>query len=365
MTEPLMKSRRNFLKASGIFLGTSLVTACAPEAAKKVAQESNEMVVIEPGPEAKVKIKLGPEQPVGIDLPWSPDTRTSWIPESEGTFNLYFSADKSGYIVNAKSLVDIGGPTEYVKPSREEGKYGVNGYRAPSTVFKDGSGVIWSIEHLEEWQSLGNEGNFTARIALSKSTDDGNSWQDCGVILDGSNSLPAGEKVSGAGQPSAIIIRESGIDMLYMYYTNWNDGADSIRLAKAPLSQIDNPDAWQKLNDDRPVIVPPEGEIYAAIANVSFNTKLGEYLALFETTNGFWLVTSRDGVTWEDYQQITQFPEAANARTHGTEMDSYATLLSFNSDDPLKTTAGGYMVYAKGHFQRDPFMAVSRTFEII
>jgi len=376
MSEPL--SRRDFLKLAGVGIGV-IAYGCAPkpvrqgiENAVKGAQELGPVV---PKPESGIQVRLGEEKDIDTHgLNWVPDTRTSYIKKGDN-FQFYFSAGSNGYVAEGKSLTELGEPRQYLGPDLKQGKYGINGYRAPGTVFDDRKGNIWSVDHLEEWSSVDNGSNFTARIALSQSKDQGNTWTDKGVILDGQAAETAGNKVSGAGQPCAFLKEEDGVNYVFLYYTDWGIGLDSIHLARIPLGQIDNSDAWQKYHQgsfsssgkgglSTPVIKPPEGEIYSALASVSWNNRLQKPIASFETGTGFWLTTSPDGINWNKHQKIADFPEAYDKRKLGSNWFSYPTLLSLNTGNQFITSDKGILIYSKGSYNQSPHQMKIREFNI-
>lgn len=377
MTEPI--SRREFLKLASLGVGV-LAYGCVPKPIRKTVEgikvdNRQELVPIEPNFESEVHIQLGEEKDVDIHgLDWLPDTRTSYI-QKKDNFQFYFSADRNGYIAEGKSLMELGEPKQYLGPDLKQGKYGINCYRAPGTVFDDGKGSIWSVDHSEEWPSADIDSNFTARIALSQSKDRGSTWTNKGVILDGQAAETAGNKVSGAGQPCAFLKEEDGVSYVFLYYTDWGIGPDSIHLARVPLGQIDNPDAWQKYHLgsfsssgkgglSTAVIEPPVGEVYSALASVSWNNRLQKFISSFETGTGFWLASSADGINWRNHQKIADFPEAHDKRTNGSYIFSYPTLLSFDTGDQFVTGNKGVLIYGKGVYSTSSNQMKMREFNI-
>lgn len=358
-------SRRDFLKAAGVGTAATVLAACAPRPVQEAVvsteiPKGTELLPQEPRPESEVQIRFGEEKSVDTHgLEWVPDTRTSYIKTGD-TYQFYFSAGREGFMAEGNGLDKLSQPKKYIGPTLSQGEFGVNCYRAPGVVFDDKNGNLWSLDHSEEWVDGSNGGNFTARIALSQSKDNGDTWTDCGVILDGQAPQKAGDRVSGAGQPSGIVKEVDGVNFLYMYYTDWGIGSDSVHLARVPLGQIDNPDAWQKFNNgsfnsgsrgtSSPVISPPYGEIYSAIPSVSWNEKIGKYIASFEGGTGFWLTTSPDGITWKKYQKIADFPQAYDKVISGSTRFSYPTLLSLDTNDQFVTSSKGVLVYSKGVF---------------
>jgi hypothetical protein len=385
MADRPLLTRREFMRLALVLTGSAVATSCAPlryatspdtRVGYEPDKSQGELTPINPSPELNVQIKLGEEKSADIQgIPWVPDTRTSYITNDNG-IELYFSGDHKGYSVKGRSLTDLDTPEICVQPSFVAGEYGVNCYRAPTTVFDDKYGNRWSLEHLEEWQTHESGNNFTSRIALRQSTDGGKTWTDHGVIIDGQGVKPAGERVTGAGQGAGIIRNVDGVDFLYVYYTDWSDkGPDQIHLARAPLSGLSNPDSWQKYyNGDfvssgrgglsTPVITRPNGETYAAQAGVSWNTKLNKYLTTFETGKGFWVATSFDGLTWESPQQIAYSPQEHDKRTEWVNWFSYPTLISLATGNQFVTDDNGALVYSKGSFSQTPTEMKFREFTI-
>ena len=185
----------------------------------------------------------------------------------------------------------------------------------------------------------------------------------------------SGNKVSGAGQPSAIIKEVDGVNYIYAYYTDWGIGPDSIHLARAPLGQIDNPNAWQKHNNGEfsstgskglstPVIIPQPDEVYVAIPSVSFNNHIGKFIATFEGSSGFWLSTSVDGISWQGHQKIVEFPQAHDKVVSGSSRFSYPTLLSLNTNNQFVTGNTGELIYSRGVYDKSPNQMKVREFNI-
>jgi hypothetical protein len=146
-------------------------------------------------------------------------------------------------------------------------------------------------------------------------------------------------------------------------------------LARVPLGQIDNPDAWQKYHQgsfssngrgglSTPVISPPQGEAYSALVSVSWNNHLQMPIASFETGTGFWLASSPDGINWGGYQKIADFPEAHDKRRDGSNWYSYPTLLSFDTGNQFVTSNKGVLIYSKGLFKQSPHQMEIREFNI-
>lgn len=360
-------SRRDFLKLAWALS----LYACAPRSVKKgfraleghprsVEPDTEmELDVVEPKPESDVQLRLGQEKSINMEgLEWYPDTRTSYIKKGD-SFDFYFSAGREGYVASGSSIESLGSRRKVIEPSLATGKFGIEQYRSPGTVFEDGKGITWSIDHREEWKDEASGTAFTARIGLSKSIDGGKMWTDSGIILDGQAAEVAGTRITGAGQPSAIIGEVNGVPHVYMYYTDWGVGADSIHLARVPLSQIEDPYAWRKNyyggfdsnalgGMSSPVIAPEWGEAYTALPSVSWNDHIGKYLSVFETSTGFNLATSGNGIDWANHQQIAAFPEAHNERKTGSTWYSYPSLLSPDTGDQFVTGNKGILVYSAG-----------------
>jgi hypothetical protein len=282
----------------------------------------------EPPVITNVVFSLGKPYAIHTGLPNTPDTNTTFAVVKDIP-SLVFSADVRGYVAPVTNLspLVLGRPKILIEPGlmRKDGAY--QGYLAPASVVPTKSGPCYLL-HEEYWKTKTNAFPFTAQIDV---------W--CGglstapvTILTGvSNTQFATEnRVTGVGQPCSVVID----DNVYLYFTDWDAGYDTIHVARAPLSDFTNPTAWKKYKDGSfsspgllgasdPVVTPQfEDDDYAASCNVTWNNYLGQYVMLYETRIGVYLVRSSDGITWSAPLPVLKFSSFPGKKV------GYASLIS-------------------------------------
>ena len=372
-------SRREFLKLLGVFGAVGMV-ACTPRPVRNILENpqnvaSKETIdFVDSEAANEIPLKFAGEVEVNLGgLKWTPDTNTSYLNNTDGTHSFFLAAGTESFKLEGKDILHLGDPKKVMSPSLKESQFGFNGYRGIGSVIRDG-GRIWSFDHIEEWPSLDNGDNFTARVGLSLSKDQGDSFEDQGIVIDGKQTLKAGVEISGAGQPCAIVKNEGGVEYVYLYFTEWSKDKHYISLARAPLDHLNDPVSWSKYHngsfctkgiggESSPVILTPEGEVYSSLASVSWNQKLEKYLCVFETGTGFWVASSKDATEWSSGQKIANFPTSHEKRRAGDYWYSYPSLISEEVESGT-TSETGYLVYSKGEYLTEPHQMVTRQFAI-
>lgn len=323
---------------------------------------------------------LGEEESVPMSiLKFVPDGHISKI-EKDGNITLFISAHDKTYLMQGRTLKDTSLLTD------------ANGLPRPilqpelSGFDKDYAGFGQVIENPQTNDFIGlyhtevrvnpdaSDSQLTS-IALALSRDNGFTWQKMGRIITGQNIAALGTIVSGAGQPSGVLVG----DYIYLYFSDWNRLiADSIHLARAPLSQNGMPGTWEKYTEigfsqvgmggkSTPVIVPFAWDkkiYYTANPSVSFNQHLNKHLAVFETNIGFFSAVSDDGINWVSFEMIFEFPkDTIIPKETGDIWYSYPTLLSEGTPTDMITGKTGYLYYGRGVFG-DDHQLVRRPFVI-
>lgn len=326
------------------------------------------------------KFDLGAEESVPMSiLKYVPDGHISKI-EKNGNTTLFISAHDKSYLMQGRTLKDMvlltgtdGLPKPILKPelSGFDKDYAGFGQVIENPKTHD----LIGIYHTEVRVNPDASDSQLTSIALALSKDKGFTWQKMGRIITGQNIASVGTSVSGAGQPSGILVG----DYIYLYFSDWNRlMADSIHLARAPLGQNGMPGTWEKYTgqgfrqvglggESTPVLWPFEWDkkiYYTANPSVSFNEYLKKYLAIFETNIGFFAAVSTDGILWGSYKMIFEFPaDTTIPKNIGDIWHSYPTLLSENTGTDMITGKTGYLYYSRGIFGQD-HQLVRRSFVI-
>lgn len=234
-------------------------------------------------------------------------------------------------------------------------------YCGPGSVFPsaDGSG-LWLVYHGENHTFAGitNDGSpFYATIGLAQSTDGGLTWQRRGAVITGQvprDDRPAPRDVVGAGSPCALVAD----GYVYVLYIDWNLATpDELHLARAPLTAVDDPAAWEKWHDGAfstpgaggastaVVTRPGDGDVtvVAGGPSLSWNTHLERYLLVFQSADGFWWTHS---TTLTDWAEAVRFLDLDAPPVAGAAFVAYGTLLSPGAPSDQVTGRDAYLYLA-------------------
>ena len=379
---PTSLSRRGFLKIAGGFGASAalMLVGCSPKDSEFAGiSRQSDLQPIEPS-EAQIPFRLDArEMDFSASPQHFPDTKTSYIRTNEELL-LFGSAGPQGVRFEGTSFNNFGNPEIVLQP---DGRYieglGFNGYRAFSSVFEGRTpNELVGIYHEEFWPSIGQGMPYKAQIGVALSYDNGKTWdKDKYVtVLTGDLLEPNSKVVQGIGQPAALVSGRGEGREVTLYHTYWGRGNANICVAKAPLSQVDNPDAWKKWNNGSfsspglggqasPIVTSPEGA--AALISVSWDTKLNKFLAIlergYETNPGFYITTSPDGLNWGEQQMIARFPKTHSYREFGDIWYSYPTLIS-ETKNQFITNGEGVLLCSKGRWQERAHKGVLIPFKI-
>jgi hypothetical protein len=323
------------------------------------------------------------------NIKWTPDGHISYVTLSKNIRRYFISGNQKTYTIDASGSVSLAeaisknlnikenfGPDKNV-PYR-------NFYATIDSVLQTDPG---NLNHLMafaqfEEQAIKPDGtndyaNFTSSIGLLESFDGGETWKDLGPVIKGEDYLPPGSKITGAGQPSAIIVD----GYVYIYFVDWASGAkishpDEIYLARTKISSNGSLGEFEYLTANgfykniaamKPVITIPEESNagYISLPSVSYNKYLNQYLAVFETNIGFYSSTSLDGIIWNNKQLFLTFNKPQSERQEGDIWISYPTLLSDNSEknDGLTKNTGN-LYYGKGVWPNTAHQLMAQPFEL-
>lgn len=322
------------------------------------------------------------------NIKWTPDSHITYITFPDKTRRYFISGNQKTYYLDTKSsktlaeglkdnpkLIQSFGPDINVVHR--------NGYSTISSVLQidktDANHVIGFTQN--EQQKVNSDGsldfgNFTTSIGLLESYDGGKSWNDLGPVIRGDDYLAPGTRISGAGQPCAIIVN----NYVYIYYANWASQtkvfhADQIYLARIKIlgggKRLDKFEFYKEGGFSegefnlKPVILADaiENGKYSAIPSISYNNALKKYLAFYETDMGFAIAFSQDGITWTDNKLIFYFPKPISQRQNGDLWYSYPSLLSDKTENNDQTTSfEGNLYYSQGIWPTTAHQLIKKEF---
>jgi hypothetical protein len=226
---------------------------------------------------------------------------------------------------------------------------------------------LYGFYHAEVRTDPFNPTQYQASIGLAKSIDGGLSWTRLGKVLGSRRSYDA-VHISGVGQPSAVIIERNGQKYVYVYYVDWDREPDAIHLMRAPLNTENgliggfSPYVGERgfVSGGKSVaVVEPVGtQVYAALPSVAAIAQRDELMMIFESADGFYSSTSKDGVNWTMADRFYCFAEPNHLRRFAGlgEYESYPTLV--NPITQLTGTVDLYraqLLYGRGRPHR-PYM---------
>jgi hypothetical protein len=335
---------------------------------------------------------LGNEKNLSLlskSVKWTPDGHISYVTLPNSSRRYFISGNQKTYMIDVSGSLSL---TEAISknPNVKE-IFGPDKNVSYRNYYATIDSVLQTdpknLNHLVafaqyEEQTTKTDGtndyaNFTSSIGLLESNDGGQTWKDFGPVIRGEDYLPPGTKITGAGQPSAII--KDGY--VYVYFVDWASGAkishpDEIYLARTKISPDGSLGTFEYLTANgfyenatimKPVITIPEGSDagYVSLPSVSFNKYLNQYLAVFETNTGFYSATSMDGINWNNEQLFLSFVQPQSNRQEGDSWISYPTLLSDNSEKTDGVTENkGNLYYGKGVWPNIAHQLTTAPFEL-
>ena len=335
---------------------------------------------------------LGNEKGLSLlskNVKWIPDGHISYVTLSNGSRRYFISGNQKTYMIDVPTSLSLteaisGNPNikEVFGPDKNVSYR--NYYATIDSVLQTDSNNLNHLMAFAQYEQQAIEPNgtndyssFTSSIGFLESNDGGQTWKDFGPVIRGDDYLPPGTKITGAGQPSAII--KDGY--VYVYFVDWASGAkishpDEIYLARTKIPSDGSPGTFEYLTANgfyenaaimKPVIIIPEGSDagYVSLPSVSFNKYLNQYLAVFETNTGFYSATSMDGISWNNEQLFLSFVQPQSDRQEGDSWISYPTLLSDNSEKTDGVTENkGNLYYGKGVWPNIAHQLTTVPFEL-
>ncbi len=250
----------------------------------------------------------------GHDMMFWPDGNIGFVPTGDGRYR-FFAANGS---VTARTVGTFDDPAATVETSnlRVEGASTEFAYLAGGPVYRDpASGMLILFYHAE--RHFGGSGMpFHAAIGLAASHDDGQTFQDLGIILE-TNAEPDVTARCCADMGGATFTIKDG--MFYLYSRDRSRALVDINLAlaTAPVDEVvraaqaGETSEWTKYSVSGPQ--PGIGGLPSALEignpqtswfGVSYNTTLDQFImAVSRSTvvgepSELYLIASEDGIHW-------------------------------------------------------------------
>lgn len=200
--------------------------------------------------------------------------------------------------------------------------------------------ILYGFYHAELRSDPYNPTQYQASIGLASSTDGGLTWERVKKVLGSTRSFDA-TRITGVGQPSAVVMTKGTRSYVYLYYVDWDAGEDAIHMARAPIGPDGSIGEFasyangrfvppRKNRQSTPVVVPVEHQVYAALPNVATITNSHELLMAYEAADGFYVTSSVDGISWRQADKFYCFKEPDHMRRFKGEgeYESYPTLVN-------------------------------------
>lgn len=321
-------------------------------------------------------------------IQWTPDGHISYVTFPSGARRYFISGNQRAYAIESKANMtfeDTIKSNPVIKPvfGPDTNVSYRNNYATITQVLQIDTNNPEHLFALAQYEQQAvnpdgtfNYGNFTASIGLLESLDGGLNWKDFGPVIKGDDYLAPGTKISGAGEPSAII--KDGY--VYIYYVDWaaqikTFHPDQIYLARTKILgdglgafEFYTVNGFSTVEANlQPVVTIPTGNGgYVSLPSVSFNKYIGKYLMIYETNLGFMSEVSTDGMTWKNAKTIFSFPQAQSERKTGDVWYSYPTFLSESSENSDQTTQKtGSLYFSSGIWPNTPHQPAKKDLQIM
>ena len=249
-------------------------------------------------------------------------------------------------------------------------------YAGPGSVIRASNGQDLLMLYHGEYQWP--QGGYYATIGLARSSDEGQTWERLGPVIEGRLPRPDPPPwygAFGAGGPCALVNESDGF--IYLYYLDWGAPLfhpSDIHLARAAIASDGMPGSWRKYfqgefgedglgGNSEPVIRGPSSTgFWAGFPSVSYNVSLDAYLAVFVSADGFYYSASSDLTNWTVGKKLLTRNETPNT---GEPWLLYPSLLSPSQPTDSTTGATGYLYYGHGIYNVECHHMVRRSVRIL
>lgn len=369
----------NIVKLFGVFLLLLIVALIGTLAIIPIISKSTTSIIAD-----KTIVGLSLKN---YGIQWSPDGHIPYVTFPNGNRRYFLSGNQRAYAIESKANLTLentikNAPIIKVVFGPNSTSTYRNNYATIGEVLQTDKANPYHVFAFTQYEQQalktnGNfdSGNFTASIGLLESYDGGLTWKDFGPIIRGDDYLAPGTKISGAGEPTALI--KDGY--VYLYYVDWAAQSkvfhgDQIYVARSLIASNGGLSNFEFYTTSgfstieanlRPVIVPAENSDYVSLPSVSYNKYIGSYLIVYETNNGFYSSVSTDGLIWTNSKKIFSFPQPQSNRKIGDTWYSYPTLISDSQEASDQTTQKeGNFYFAKGVWPNTAHELAKTTFNL-
>jgi hypothetical protein len=372
-------SRRTFFKIVGLTAAGTAAAMCGPKIYEKLTDpQLNEV--------ENSYIKFGNPERISFEnygMKWMPDGQLPFVTFPDGEKVAFISANARSYPVlinkniTPKHIDKNGRAIPCIGPDPNEDYR--NGYTSITSVFQlnnNNPDHLTAITHNEEWVKRHVSDNYTGSIGLAQSYDRGSTWTDIRQAIKASDAMKPGFKVTGVGQPSAILVDENGHKYIQVYYLYLPlNGRYLIHASRAPVAgntvgefEHFTSDGFKKdveifPDNVKPIILPPEEQKDSYTALPSISRHAGDYVGIFETQNGFCMTKSKNGISWNKPEIILKFPQGQYPHKMGDRWYSNPTFWSLNFDTSQEIGNSGLLLYSTGIWDK-PHQLEMRSFRL-
>lgn len=372
--------KNDILKVFGAFLLLFIIAFTSTATVVPVAGKIYSKFALEENEAKNLSLK-------DYGIQWAPDGHISYVTFPSGVRRYFISANQRAYAIESKenmTFEDTIKSNPVIKPvfGPDANVSYKNNYATIAQVLQtdtNNPNHLFALTQYEQ-QAINHDGtfnysNFTASIGLVESLDGGFTWKDFGPIIKGDDYFFPGTKITGAGEPSAVI-KEGYV---YIYYVDWSAQTkafhpDQIYLARTKilgdgLSAFEfyttNGFSLEEVNLQPIITAPFSNSGYVSLPSVSFNKYLNQYIIIYETNLGFISQISSDGITWKNAKTILNFSQSQSERKAGSIWYSYPTLLSETTEGNDQTTQRvGNLYFATGVWPNTAHQPAKKAFEL-
>ena len=242
-------------------------------------------------------------------------------------------------------------------------------YAGPGSVIRATNGQDLLMFYHGEYQWP--EGGYYATIGLARSSDEGQTWERLGPVIEGRLSRPDPPPwygAFGAGGPCALVDERDGF--IYLYYLDWGapvypEEDTHTHVARAPISSDGLPGSWRKYLEgefsEDGLGGNSDGVLRGWFASISYNASLGAYLGVYVLADGFYYSISFDRIDWTVGKKLLTRNETPST---GEPWLLYPSLLSPSQPTDGTTTETGYLYYGHGIYNVECHHMVRRPVEV-
>ena len=304
-------------------------------------------------------------------LCYVPDEHISYY-KTDDTFHIWFTQGEAHHFISSDfneltpAMMLNGNSVAAFGPSGEGFD---RDYAGPGSVIRASNGHDLLMFYHGEYQWP--EGGYYATIGLARSSDEGQTWERLGPVIEGRLSRPDPPPwygAFGAGGPCALVDERDGF--IYLYYLDWGapvypEEDTHTHVARAPISSDGLPGSWRKYFEgefsEDGLGGNSDGVLRGWFASISYNASLGAYLGVYVLADGFYYSISFDRIDWTVGKKLLTRNETPST---GEPWLLYPSLLSPSQPTDGTTTETGYLYYGHGIYNVECHHMVRRPVEV-